>query len=360
MSATRPYRLLGLLLSSVLLSACGVADATPPPELGPDTTDAPRAAEGGIRGEILYVDGDDIYRWSAEDGSERVIDVDGDNGGGESPAWSPDGQRFAWVRTSIEGYSDLLIANHDGSTVQVVVDNRPDEEPYSRRFAHFANWALDPTWSPVDPEQMVYVSDRGGVEYEYSDDPTVPGRLSDPMFLWIRERAGVEPYILNAAFELGLAQENPSFDPTGSAVAFTVRADASTTQVWTLDLNTAEATVLVEAEAYDPAWSPDGNAIAYIQRNANGQANDVWIVPRLADGRWGAPYALTTGCACVAPEWSPDGDALAFIELVDAEFRIAHLRLTRAADGRLSAGERRVLIEGERIDAPSGLSWWAP
>lgn len=352
----RPTLLLGLLLSGVLLTACGVADATPPP--GPDTIDAPRAAIGEVRGEILYVDGGDIYRWSADDGSKRIIDVDGDNGGGESPVWSPDGQRFAWVRTSIEGYSDLLLANRDGSTMQVVTANRPDEAPYSRRFAHFAYWAMDPTWSPVDPEQIVYVSDRGGVEFEYSDDPTIPGRLSDPMFLWIRERAEVEPYILNAAFDLGLAQENPSFDPTGSAVGFTVRANASTTQVWTLDLNTAEATVLVEANAYDPAWSPDGNAIAYIQRN--GQANDLWIVPRLADGSWGAPYALTSGCACVAPEWSPDGDALAFVELVDAEFRIAHLSLTRAADGRLSAGERSVLIEGERIDAPSGLSWWAP
>ena len=225
--------------------------------------------------------------------------------------------------------------------------------PWSRRFAHFAYWAIDPNWSPLRPDQLVYGSDKGGVEYEYSDDPDDPGRLSDPIFLWLVERDGLDPYILNASAALGITQEDPDFDPTGTSVVFTAREDVGATQIWTLNLDTAEADKLVGGQVSDPAWSPDGDSIAFVEQDDSG--NNIWIVP--SDG--GEPYALTTGLDCVGPEWAPDGSGLAFIELVDSAFRVSFLPVSRDGAGRLTAGEPRVLFTADDIDAPSGLSWHA-
>lgn len=332
LSAILPVALL------LLLTACGAPD----PELA-----TPQPASADPRGEILFVANGDVYRWDGQ--IEKVIA----DGQARSPAWSSDGQRIAYVRMFPEGYSDLIVTDRSGREMQQVTANRPDEEPWSRRFAHYAYWAIDPDWSPAKPDQLVYGSDKGGVEYVYSDDPNDPGRLSDPIFLWLVERDGLDPYILNASAALGITQEDPDFDPTGTSVVFTAREDVGATQIWTLNLDTAEATRLVDGQVSDPAWSPDGQSITFIEQDGSG--NNIWVVP--SDG--GEPYALTTGLDCVAPEWAPDGSGLAFIELADSAFRVSYLPLSRDSAGRLTGGDPRVLFTADGIDAPSGLSWRA-
>ena len=322
----------------IVFAGCGVPD----PKLA-----TPLPASADPKGEILFVANGDVYRW---DGDVAKIVADGQ---ARSPAWNSDGQRIAYVRMSPEGYSDLVVADRSGREVQQMTTHRPDEEPWPRRFAHYAYWAIDPDWSPTKPDQLVYGSDKGGVEYEYSDDPDDPGRLSDPIFLWLVERDGLDPYILNASAALSVTQEDPDFDPTGTSVVFTAREDVGATQIWTLNLDTAEADKLVDGQVSDPAWSPDGDSIAFVEQDDSG--NNIWIVP--SDG--GEPYALTTGLDCVGPEWAPDGSGLAFIELVDSAFRVSFLPVSRDGAGRLTAGEPRVLFTADDIDAPSGLSWHA-
>ena len=162
----------------IVFAGCGVPD----PKLA-----TPLPASADPKGEILFVANGDVYRW---DGDVAKIVADGQ---ARSPAWNSDGQRIAYVRMSPEGYSDLVVADRSGREVQQMTTHRPDEEPWSRRFAHYAYWAIDPDWSPTKPDQLVYGSDKGGVEYVYSDDPNDPGRLSDPIFLWLVERDGLDP-----------------------------------------------------------------------------------------------------------------------------------------------------------------------
>jgi len=333
--------LVGLL---ALLAGCGVPESD---FATPSATALPQPAADGPDGEILFVANSNIFRW---DGDIKQLT---DDGQARSPAWNSDGQRIAYVRTWDEGYSDLIIADRSGKEMKQLTNHRPDEEPWSRRFAHYAYWAIDPDWSPTEPDQIIYGSDKDGYEYDFPDDPEDPGRLNDPIFLWLVERDGVDPYILNASMSLGIMQEDPDFDPTGRSVSFTAREDVSATQIWTLNLDSAEANKLVEGLVSDPAWSPDGQSIAFIEQDGSG--NNIYIVP----SGGGEPYALTNGLDAAAPTWAPDGSGLAFIELADSAFRVSFLPLKREADGRITAGEPEVLFTADGIDVPSGLSWHA-
>ncbi|MGH9174851.1 MAG: TolB family protein, partial [Vicinamibacterales bacterium] len=312
-------------------SACGQPDAelgSPVPQTGADPS-----------GRILFVAEGDVRLWSDGD-VEQVTE----NVKALSPTWAPDGQRFAFVQLA-DGFSDLVVANLDGDTLRQVTFNEPADEPHSEDWAYNAAWAFDPIWSPAG-EQIIFVSDKNGFD-----------ALSDPLYLWYSETWEAEPYPLPAAVELDTFQENPSLSPDGDSVAFVARTQETgtlrNTQIWTLDLNTAETEVLVEHPdgAYDPAWSPDGSSLAYIQRD--GTRNDVWIMPIAG----GVPYRLTDIGTCVSPVWSPDGRFVAFFRENEGAFEAWYVEVEADASDRLIASEPRRLFAADGISTKSRMSW---
>ena len=332
-----------LLITLVLILALGtVACGSPDPTF--DTRDDGGATSGD--GQILYAADGAIRLW---DGT--ITDVI-TGGNAQSPRWSPDGRRIAYIEVAPEGYSDLIVVDRDGNGLRQVTENRPDEEPFSRRFVHFANWAKDPAWSPVG-NQLIYVSDKDGWEVPYSEDPNDPQRLSDPLFLWYLQDWEIDPYLLPAAEAIGLPQEAPSFAPDGNTVAFVVRTEARVPQIWTLNLDTGETTVIVSDDGFDPAWSPGGAYIAYVHRT--GGLSDIWLAP--LDGS--PATQITTIGTAVSPTWSPEGDALAFFRLSDetGEFEAWSIDISAASDGRISTSEPEKLFTDQGIDVSSGMSW---
>jgi TolB protein len=330
-SATYARAVALLLAALVVFAACGSPDTALV-----DDDNAPLGAEPG--GSILFVAQGNVMRWDG-DIDQVTHDVKA-----ASPSWAPNGDRFAYVQMH-DGWSELVVADRDGNVLTEVTDNEPLDEPYSEDFAYNAAWALDPVWSPAG-EQLAFISDFGGFD-----------AFSDPMTIWYSETWDAPPYPLNAALSIQESQEAPSFSPDGNMVAFVVRIRISdtlrNTEIWTLDLNTAESNVLVSGPeaAYDPAWSPDGANVAVIPRS--GTANDVWIAPVNGSGA----YQLTSVGACVSPVWSPDGKFIAFFRLDEGEFESWYVELTTGADGRLVAGEPQKLFDADGIDAPSGMSW---
>jgi TolB protein len=335
MTLTRTIRrwpLVTLLAFAIVLSACGQPD----PEL---TTPETLPAGDDPSGRILFVADGDVRLW--DDGDIREVTSDVET---LSPSWAPDGQRLAYVQLH-DGYSDIVVANLEGETFEQVTFNEPADEPHSEDWAYNAAWALDPIWSPVG-EQLIFVSDKGGL------DP-----LSDPLYLWYSESWDIDPYPLPEAVNLDVFQENPTLSPNGDVAAFVARIRITdslrNTQIWTLDLNTAETSVLVDHAdgAYDPAWSPDGANVAYIQRDGN--RNDVWIAP--VDGS--DSYRLTDIGTCVSPAWSPDGRFVSFFRENDGNFEAWYVEVEAGSDGHLTAGEPKRLFTADNISTISGMSW---
>src|SRR6202790_5158937 len=129
----------------------------------------------------------------------------------------------------------------------------------------------------------------------------------------------------------------PAWSPDGKQVAF-VRAHQPDVKlqpgdvfgmfqegdVWVLDLASGEETKLVE-NAFDPAYSPDGQHIA---------VDASWAAPRriwVLDRQGHNPQQVTTDTseevAHVAPAWSPDGRKIVFQNLVRTKFDIRTVNL---------------------------------
>ena len=162
--------------------------------------------------------------------------------------------------------------------------------------------------------------------------------------------------------------DNTALAPDGSAMAFSglwAQADNyanKQTQIYSLDFGTKKYAQLTDLPkfnwgAYDPAFSPDGQYIAFAAR-PDYRINDLYVMTR--DGK--NPVQITTTGAARSPVWSPDGKKLAFLAAFEgAQFNIYVMDVTPAVPGTplgtANFSKPQKLTDEKGIDASSGLSW---
>src|SRR5262249_46183412 len=95
-----------------------------------------------------------------------------------------------------------------------------------------------------------------------------------------------------------------------------------------------------------PAFSPDGNQIAFSWNGENGDNDDIYV--KLIGSV--KPLRLTTNPAVdYCPTWSPDGRQIAFVRISDSEIAIYTVPA-------LGGAERKLLSVGPKWD----LAYWGP
>ncbi len=103
----------------------------------------------------------------------------------------------------------------------------------------------------------------------------------------------------------------PTWSPRGDRWIYALLTDNVMQPVMqTADGVAAQALPGRGSENYAPAWSPDGQWIAY-QSNADSGQSEIWIMH--PDGRDARRLTTTPGGWSRAPAWSPDGRWLAFV-----------------------------------------------
>jgi len=197
--------------------------------------------------------------WTVERGSEANR-LTGRLEGLRAPVFSPDGKTVAFYATE-SGHQDIWLVPSDGSGEprQLTEEAMPAED---RRFA--------PAWSP-DSERIAYVSNRA--EY-WSDD------------VWVVDvRTGATQQLSDTL----MAGSVPVWSPSGDRVALFGTASSGywyqdLASIWLLDPETGEASrVEMPVWASDramrnrPMWSGDGERIyfPYMERGEY----DLWAVP---------------------------------------------------------------------------------
>ena len=107
---------------------------------------------------------------------------------------------------------------------------------------------------------------------------------------------------------------NPDFSPDGRWLVFNVGAQIFKVRLRE-DMSGVDSSTLrqltFEGRNYFPAWSPDGNLIAF-DSNREGNGYDIWLMDIYGQNqrmfwKWGRH-----------PDWSPDGTELLFIGVVDS------------------------------------------
>ncbi len=299
-----------------------------------------------LPGRLLFVENGTIRLWEGQ--QTRSIPVEGT---AWQPEWSPDGRRIAYVERG-ESYSDILLTTPNGNQQDRLTRNSSEFPPRSHERIYDSMWAFYPTWSP-DGETLVMAS-------QYSTpipgDSAIEYNLSlfrIPLETEQREQL----YANDNAHTI-----TPTYTPDGNAIVYTnisLRGDGQQ-QLYRLDLDTGEVAAYPGApiRSYDPAFSPDGNWLAFVARN--NERTDIWALPgNASDGSDPRPQRLTDLGMVRAPAFSPDGSMLAFLALPAGGqwFELWVTDLESNNEGVLLARNARQLTTGMQIDPDSGLSW---
>ncbi len=166
-------------------------------------------------------------------------------------AWSPDGQRVAFV-TNISGRNNLwVVPARGGWPVQLTVSDQ-------RQTA--------PAWSP-DGKWLAYMSDYDGDEQW-------------DIFL-VSPRNGE---VINLTKTKNISEESPVWSPDGKTLAYIVKPKESPTyEIDGMDMATKKIRHFTtdtpkELGNFGPIWSRDGKWIVHSQQHATGKDSNIFLV----------------------------------------------------------------------------------
>jgi dipeptidyl aminopeptidase/acylaminoacyl peptidase len=93
---------------------------------------------------------------------------------------------------------------------------------------------------------------------------------------------------------------NPAWSPDGQSVAYDHAGD-----VWVLRLGQKPRRVTSNGQSFDPVWSPDGTRLAY-SRAVRLYLRDIFVVPAAGGSSTRVSWMAKAGCTDVQPAWAPN------------------------------------------------------
>ncbi len=316
------------------------------------------------------------------------------------PAVSPDGKWIAFTRW-FKDYSDLMLMPASGGAPRVLRSgngtfvNNPGFAPKATYF-----WYAQPAWAP-DSEHLLFVSDLD----KFNIIPGVDAFQLDPEIfsISINDPAATPQKVAYSTYGDG-GLRDPAYRPghPDQIIYTDFRYDQSQTkqviQLYLEDPNAIannpgkyrpginglefDPAVALTPDTpnltnMEPAWSPDGNAIAYIRRSgADGMG--LFVMPAPADaatlvadpnnatsqkqalGSYPESSQIVTGLYVSQPVWSPDGKQIAYIGYANQVFDIWLANVSRdPKTGRYSLKGSPVQLTnaGGHLDADSRPFW---
>ncbi len=202
----------------------------------------------------------DLYVW--ERSGDRVTRISESPQREVNPKWSPDGNSLSWTAVD-EGYGENALFVMSGGEV-TQVDLAPVRAALN----------LDSGRSVAIPYPAEWLDDTTLYFYPFS------GGASQGIWIYDTSSGSLSP-LVSGALEL------PRFSAEARAWVYNRVADGG--RLYKLDADGTE-TVLIEADAYGAAWSPDGSVVTY--GDGLSTSPDGWVLGAVSsDG--GSSQALT-------------------------------------------------------------------
>jgi TolB protein len=280
--------------------------------LSDQVVQAALGAPGIAATRILFVRDGKVYEIDQDGADMRLVSASDRQA--MSPAWAPDGRRFAYMEFHA-GRGQLFVHELAGATRRPVattgqaLDFTPSFSPDGRTLAfsrateegtdiytinvrdncclqrltvgRFSD-NLSPTYSP-DGRRIAFVSTRPGLAQ-----------------LYVMAADGTEQQML-AAVDWGVtgASNAPEWSPDGQSVIFH-RDVAGTLQVFVLDVRARVVKQLTSVgRNEDPTWAPDSRHVAFVSDRTG--YRQLWII----DMETGRIRPLLQQSGARLPSWSP-------------------------------------------------------
>ena len=223
---------------------------------------------------------------SVRDGNLEIYVMDGDGRNlrrvtvnparDESPAWSPDGAKIAFV-------SNRNNVNKDHMQIWVI-------DADGKNPIRLTNGLVDanPDWSP-DGTKIVY-----DTVHVPEDHDLAPGGIT------VMEADGKDKRLVKNSIGL-----HPTWSPDGKRIAFIAgKNPGDDAQIYVMDVDGRNRTQLTHDPVHKrlPSWSHDGTRIAYVGGFV------IWVVD--SDGE--NQRQITKVNNDEHPTWSPDSESVAF------------------------------------------------
>jgi hypothetical protein len=246
------------------------------------------------------------------------------------------------------GSSGIMIVEPDGSAPRSVPGTNAQD--------------IDPAWTPdgddiayrnVDGIWLAPVTTDGAPAQKTFDDkdrhPVVALVEGREVLAFARGPEGTRRiYTLDLAagdgtepvpvWDEGPDQHDPAWSPDGEWIAYASATSGGGFDLWKVRGDGSEPPIPITSGPgvdNDPAWSPDGQWIAYASSTGDGDY-DLWKV-RFDDSE--PPVRLTNGPGVDHdPAWSPDGRAIAFSRADEGQKRIFVLRIETGEVEEITSG----------------------
>ena len=250
------------------------------------------------------------------------------------PRWSPDGKYLAFLSARSgatgkdgddEGKKQVWLLNTQGGEAQQLTDTIQDVDTFA--------------WSPSSDRLVLVLQDPSIDEIEASQNKDKSDARPKP-HPWVIDRLHFKED------EIGY------LDRRRTHLYILTLSDRKQTQITSGDFDDS-----------DPVWSPDGKRIAFASNRSAPEPDrnfntDIWTVSAQNADQGKSPVQITTATGPESsPAWSPDGNSIAFTaQLDDKLFQYAtiHIGVAPASGG----GPARILTQS--LDRNASMPKFSP